>query len=309
MTNPNDTQKLPALSLVPQMPQRYSSLVRVEFGAATHVGKVRPNNEDSYIIFKTSRLFERLDTSLPEDQIPSTFDEAGYVMAVADGMGGTDGGQFASALAIQAAVAAILHSPQWTQRFDMSREEAIDGTIERGMGYFKAAHEAILRLAEGGGPGVNRMGTTLTASYSNGRDMFILHVGDSRAYLFRQGELQRLTRDHTLAQDLVESGAIRPEEASGHRLSHVLTRALSAQTTEVKTEMDALRLEDHDLILLCSDGLSGMLDDNKIREILRQPESPPELAQSLIEAALYAGGRDNITVVLGRYHLPPEPNG
>jgi protein phosphatase len=305
----DDTQQLPNVSLLPRMPQPYSSLVRVEFGSATHIGKVRKTNEDSYLVFRTSRRFDRLDCSLPGNQIPETFEEVGYVMAVADGMGGTEGGEVASALALRAAVAAVLEAPNWALKLDTRdlREEVVSDTIERGIGYFKAAHEAILRLAEAGGPGVNRMGTTLTATYSNGHELFIMHVGDSRAYLFRKGELRLLTRDHTLAQDLVEAGKLSPEEASHHRLSHVLTRALSAQSSEVKTEVGAIRLEDGDVILLCSDGLSGMVDAATLNRVLSRDRSPAELCQELIEAALEGGGRDNVTVVMGRYHLPPDP--
>ena len=309
MSRPEDTQQLPSFSRFPRMPQPYSSLVRVEFGSATHVGKVRRTNEDSYLVFRTSRRFDRLDCSLPDDQIPPSFEEDGYVMAVADGMGGTEGGEVASALALRAAVAAILKAPNWALKLDHleTREELIDQAIERGLGYFKAAHEAILRLAEGGGPSINRMGTTLTATYSNGHEMFVMHVGDSRAYLFRRGELRLLTRDHTLAQDLVEAGKLSPEEAAHHRLSHVLTRALSAQSTEVRTEVSAIRLEDGDLVLLCSDGLSGMVEPDRMAAILAYDRTPAELCQELIEAALEGGGRDNITVVIGRYHLPPDP--
>src|SRR5262245_58341395 len=165
-------------SLVPDMPRPFSSLVRVEFGAMTHVGKVRKNNEDSYLVHKTSRSWERVLTSLADGEIPERFEDVGYVMAVADGMGGTAGGEVASALALKAAVSAILNAPNWALKLDHpdGREEAVEKAIERGMGYFKAAHEAILRLAQGGGPRVDRMGTTLTATYSFGRDLFVLHV-------------------------------------------------------------------------------------------------------------------------------------
>jgi len=309
MNKLEDTQQLPALSFVPPIPQPYTSLVQVEFGSATHVGKVRQTNEDSFVIFSLSRHFENLQSNLPPEQIPALFREVSYVMAVADGMGGTEGGEVASALALRAAVTAILNAPSWTLRFDQLnfREQLIAQTLERGLGYFKAAHQAILRLAEGGGPMVNRMGTTLTATYSSGHDLFVMHIGDSRAYLFRNGQLHLLTRDHTLVQDLLEAGKISAEEAAHHRLGHVLTRALSAQSNEVKIEIGSLRLEDGDLILLCSDGLNSMVDAATIAATLAKPVPPPEMCQELIEAALQAGGRDNVTVVLGRYHLPADP--
>ncbi|MFQ3651089.1 MAG: protein phosphatase 2C domain-containing protein [Gemmataceae bacterium] len=305
----DETQQLPPLSLLPQMPQPYSSLVQVIFGSATHAGKIRKSNEDSYLVFRVSRRFERLECSLPGDQIPPLAEEVGFVMAVADGMGGTQGGEVASALALRAAVAAILEAPNWILKLDPAtgRENLIEHLLKRGVSYFKAAHDAILRLAEAGAPNVNRMGTTLTATYSNGHDLFIMHVGDSRAYLYRRGELRLLTRDHTLVQELLESGKITPEQATHHRLSHVLTRAISAQTSEIKIEIDTLRLEDGDQILLCTDGLSSMIEASTIAAILARQLTPPETCQELLESALQAGGRDNITVVIGRYHLPPDP--
>ncbi|MGL4552332.1 MAG: PP2C family protein-serine/threonine phosphatase [Gemmataceae bacterium] len=307
MSSPDDTIVLKR-SLIPDFPRPYSSLVRVEFGAMTHVGRVRKNNEDSYLVFKTGRAWERVLTSLKDGEVPERFDEVGYVMAVADGMGGTAGGEVASALALRAAVSAILNAPNWALKLDHPefREAAVEKAIERGMGYFKAAHEAILKQAQGGGPGVDRMGTTLTATYSFGRDLFILHVGDSRAYRHRAGELTRLTRDHTMAQDLVDSGALSEEEASGHRFSHILTRALSAQTESVKAEVGSVELRDGDVVLLCSDGLSGMVSDADIGRILGGGGSPARLCQELVDAALAAGGRDNITAVIARYQIPPD---
>lgn len=295
---------------IPEMPRPYSSLVRVELGALTHVGRVRSNNEDSYLVFTTGRTWERLLTSLPEGTIPERFNEVGYVMAVADGMGGTGGGEVASAMALRAAVAAILNSPNWALKLDhpASRDEAKDQAMARAAGYFRQAQDAISRLAQAG-PGMERMGTTLTASYSFGRDLFIMHVGDSRAYLFRGGRLSCLTRDHTIAQELVEAGEMSPQEASRHRLSHVLTRALSAQGSDVDTEIDHCQLADGDVVLLCSDGLTGMISDDEVRAILARGLPAQQACQALVNAALQAGGRDNVTVVMGRYSLPTEAGG
>lgn len=308
MISPDDTQILHKNPIMPEFPRPYSSLVRVEFAAQTHVGNIRKNNEDSYIVFQTGRTWERLMTSLPATDLPERYLEHGYVMAVADGMGGTAGGEVASSLALRAAVAAILNAPNWSLKLDNPdvREESVEKAIERGLGYFKAAHDAILKLAQSGGPGVNRMGTTLTATYSFGKDLFVMHVGDSRAYLYRGGNLRRLTRDHTMVQELVDAGAISEDEATGHRYSHILTRALSAQSEDLRTEVSGVSLEDNDLILLCSDGLSSMISDATISNILARTDTVTRACQELIDAALTAGGRDNVTVILGRYRLPPE---
>jgi serine/threonine protein phosphatase PrpC len=146
-------------------------------------------------------------------------------------------------------------------------------------------------------PAVAGMGTTLTAVSIIGTDVFIVHVGDCRAYLWRDGQLEQLTHDDTRAQELVELGLLLPEDARTHRLRHVLTNVIGGRPG-VDSTMVALRLLDGDRILLCSDGLYEPVPDPRIADVLARCPDPAQACQALVEAALDAGGPDNVTVLV-----------
>ena len=148
------------------------------------------------------------------------------------------------------------------------------------------------------------MGTTLTAAYSVGVDLFVIHLGDSRAYLYRKGELQRLTKDHTYAQAMADAGYIAPEEVRRHARRNTLTNYLGGRHGKFKADLRWLRLADGDRLLLCTDGLSDMVDDGSIARILREHDRPQDAAQALLDEALERGGKDNVTVVVARYEIP-----
>jgi protein phosphatase len=296
--------------LASELPKPFSSLVEVEFGAATHEGKVRPHNEDAYLVFKTGRSWERVMTSLPQGELPQRFDEAGYAMAVADGMGGHKAGDVASNMALRTAVAVILNMPQWALKLDnpLDRMKEIDRVMERARNVFRSAHRAINERALGD-PGLASMGTTMTSTYSFANDLFVIHVGDSRVYQYRRGELRQLTRDHTLAQEMADAGAMSQAEAQGHRLSHVLTRAIGGGNDEAEVEVDYHELEDGDVLLLCTDGLTNMVSERGIASILERHPGCQEACDALIQKALEAGGKDNVTAVMGRYRIPSKDPG
>jgi protein phosphatase len=148
------------------------------------------------------------------------------------------------------------------------------------------------------------MGTTMTLVYSVGVHLFLIHVGDSRAYLFRRGHLEQLTRDHTVAQALADAGHIRQEEVRKHSKRNTLTNYLGGHAGKIKADVRWLRLEDHDRILICSDGLTDMVDDPAISACLAAEEDSNRAAKQLLELALDRGGKDNITVVVARYAIP-----
>ncbi len=151
------------------------------------------------------------------------------------------------------------------------------------------------------------MGTTLTLAASLGTDLLVAHVGDSRAYLMREGRLQRLTHDQTLAQGMVDAGLITAEKAAKHTLRHVLTGVLSANGKTVPLEVAWFKLVDGDQVLVCSDGLTEMVTEAAITDALNQPGPAADICQTLVDLALKAGGRDNVTVVLARYRIPRIP--
>jgi protein phosphatase len=152
-------------------------------------------------------------------------------------------------------------------------------------------------------PSLFGMGTTMTLAVSHGADLLITHVGDSRAYLFRQDRLMPLTHDQTAVQELIDSGKILPEEAATHPLRNRLTGAISTRIDVVKAALCSLTLADGDWLLLCTDGLTEMVPEPIIAEVLQQNDTAAAACAALIQQALERGGKDNVTVVLARYHF------
>jgi protein phosphatase len=295
---------LPMLAVSAGQPASLSSRVRVEFGARSHVGRVRTNNEDAFLFFRTGRYLETCASSLPEGELLRRFEDTGYTMVVADGMGGHAAGEVASRTAIRSVVDSVLNAVKWALKLDHpeARAAEIQEAKARALEYVRRIDEEIRRRgrAEAGLAG---MGTTLTATYSFGRDLFHVHVGDSRAYLFRGGRLRRLTRDQTLAQAMADAGEISQEEVGRHRLRHVLTQALGTGSAS-RVDLGHRELLDGDRVLLCSDGLTDLVDDDRIAEVLAGHEGSEAACGALVERALENGGRDNVTVLVARYTIP-----
>jgi serine/threonine protein phosphatase PrpC len=296
--------ELPVMDPV-QPPRAFSSLVAIDFGAVTHVGNVRSNNEDAYIIYRTGRYWEKVKTSLEAGDLPDRSDEIGYGMAIADGMGGAAAGEVASTMAIRVLVSLILNAAKWALKLDNpeTREVEFQDVKERAEAYFQRVDDTLMQYTEAY-PRLKGMGTTLTGAYSFGNDLFILHIGDTRAYLYRQSNLKRLTHDQTMAQALADSGAIAQEEVSTHRLRHTLTSCLGGESRKIQMEIRHLRLVDGDRLLLCSDGLTDMVSETEIAEVMRGAEGSAEACTALVNLALQKGGNDNVTVVLARYSIP-----
>ena len=205
------------------------------------------------------------------------------VFVVADGMGGAQAGEVASSIAIEAFEHGLPDSGTPEERLAERVREANQQIYDRS----RAEH------------GREGMGTTLTAAYVDDAHLAIAHVGDSRAYLFRDGELTRLTQDHSLVDELVRQGKLTEEQAAEHPQRSIITRALGPEpNVEVDTWTYPVRAGD--VLLLCSDGLTSMVSEERIAEVLASAENLDDAGRRLIEAANEAGGRDNITVVLFR---------
>jgi protein phosphatase len=271
------------------------SNVEVQLAALTDRGKVRANNEDHYLALEFGRYLNCLHTNLPPADVPR-FDQKGYALLVADGMGGSAAGEVASRLAITTLIELALETPDWI----MGRDERLTEEVQRRTAdRIQQASDALVR--EGNRrPELAGMGTTMTIAISLGRDLLVAHVGDSRAYLHRRGYLLRLTRDHTLAQEMADAGAIPMSDVSTHRLRHVLTRSLG-EDRSVRTEFSRLTLQEGDRLLLCSDGLTDMVDDIEISRVLTQLPACTDACRVLTERALENGGRDNVTVLVADY--------
>ncbi len=274
-----------------------SQVARVDISALTHTGHVRANNEDNFFVAKATRALETILTSLPAGDVPERADEINHVMVVADGMGGHAAGEVASRLAISSLVGLALDIPDWIFRVDDEHapemeERAREIVQQVGSLVFERGREdAALR----------GMGSTLTCARSCGRDLWIIHVGDSRAYLLRAGRLERLTKDHTYAQMLVDAGQLSPDDVASSGLRHLLTNALGGSARQVYVDVDLLRLEDGDRLLLCSDGLTDCVNDETIAATIAGGAQASEVCHRLVQLALDGGGRDNVTVIVATF--------
>ena len=262
----------------------------------TDRGKVRVSNEDQFLVAQLSKAMRVWQTSLPEPKLQIGDDRA-HLFLVADGMGGAQAGERASALAVAAIEQFMLNSFKWF--FGSNSAEA-----QRVLGHFQAAFkDADARVLEEAAehPELTGMGTTVTMAFQLGAQLCILHAGDSRAYVYRDGELQQLTLDHTVTAEMVRSGSLRPEEASGHRLRHVITNVIGGNELGVNVECLALELRDGDRLLMCSDGLTEMVPDEAIAATLAAEPEPEAATKKLLAQANDAGGSDNITIVVARF--------
>jgi protein phosphatase len=278
--------------------------ISADVAAFSHVGNVREQNEDSYAVFRMGRFLERVASNIPEDALGSHREDSGWLMAVADGLGGHSAGEVASRTALTAFMQLILRSPRWALRLDdpATRESDITALFKRARSYLAGVHDA-LRARAASDAELEGMGTTLTTAYSVGNDLFVVHVGDSRAYLLRGGKLRRITRDHTLAQSYADQGLIPQAEVESHELGHVLTRAMGAGDSHPESEIHHLDLQHDDRVLLCSDGLTRCVPESDITSLLSAFSDSAGACRALVDRALALGGTDNITAVVARYRV------
>jgi len=280
-------------------PRSSSALVQVDVAALSHRGKVRRNNEDNFLVVRFGRFLETLATSLADGEVPRLFEDTGYSMVVADGMGGMAGGEVASRLAIIVLLNLVLETPDWIMGRDDSDAEEV---IRRAARRFGVVNEAILEQARHQ-PALWGMGTTMTMAASLGTDLIIAHVGDSPVFRLRGGKLLKLTRDHTVAQEMAEHGSARVQDVPA-RFRHLLTRAIGIRETGSEPDIRRIGLAGGDRLLLCTDGLTDMVDEAAIARELGRGASSAETCQCLVNLALEGGGKDNVTVVVARYEIP-----
>jgi protein phosphatase len=268
--------------------------VHARFGALTHPGLVRATNEDHYLVIERQRGRVVLLTNLPEGYLPPA-DDTAYLLAVSDGIGGESFGELASMMALRSGWEQVSSAIRWTW---VITDSEIANLKERVSLVFRQMHEELLERARQD-PQFAGMGTTLTVAYTVGPEAFIAHVGRSRAYLFHGGLLLRLTRDHTMAQDALDAGL----PVASRSWHHSLTNCLGGTGQPVRVEFHHFRLADGDQLLLCTDGLTDMISDEEITQILIQGVPTREGAQTLVDLALARGGRDNVTAILARYEM------
>jgi protein phosphatase len=281
-------------------PETGSARARVDLAARTHQGHVRSSNEDNYLVVSFGRFLKTLQTSLPADQVPGQAEEVGYALLVADGIGGNAGGEVASQLALSTLVSLVLHTPDWIISNEPHETEQV---MQRFADRFQRIQTALCARGSAD-PSLAGMGTTMTLACSLGATVILGQIGDSRAYLCRSGQLWQLTRDHTLVQSMVDAGQLTAEQAARHPWRHALTRSLSSRGRDVSGDFQRAGLADGDQLLLCTDGLTDMVDEDAILAVLQGAASADDACRALVAAALDRGGKDNVTVALARYRFP-----
>jgi len=248
---------------------------------ATDTGALRADNQDTFVIAD----LQSGDLSNPCSRAEIPLSARGILLLICDGMGGAAAGDLAARIAADTIKQKLVGAPTVAEHPDESLRSAVWG-----------ANGAILAVAKAHRE-TRGMGTTCTAAIVLPDRLFIAQVGDSRAYLLREGRLQLLTRDQTMADQLLESGALRPEDLGTFAYRHVLMQAVGTQST-IEPITSEVRLRHGDRILLCSDGLHGPVPDHEIARILAGAADISSAAHELIQAALAAGGPDNVTVVV-----------
>ncbi len=279
-------------------PASATQLTVTAFGV-TDKGKVRETNEDQFLIAELTKAMRIWQTSLvgPKVQVG---EERAHLFLVADGMGGHRAGERASALAVAAVEHFTLNSFKWF--FGAELNEA-----KKALAMFQSAlTSADVQIVEEGAdnPALRGMGTTLTMAFQLGVQLCIVHVGDSRAYLYREGELHQLTKDHTLVAELVRKGVVTADQAAEHHLRHVITNVIGGPDVGVKVEARALQIQAGDRLLLCSDGLTDAVTDDAIVATLDVEADVEAAAKELLAQAMAGLAKDNISLVVVNFNAP-----
>jgi protein phosphatase len=276
-----------------------SATVRADFAARTHRGRMMQENEDHHLVIRLGRHQETIFTSLSMRDVVRRFDEYSYFAVVADGIGGGGTGAAAARIAVSTLADLGRRFGKWNMRIDAQTAADI---MEQSEWFYRLTHEAVLtrRRAQ---IELARMATTLTGIYSAGTDMFVAHVGHSRCYLYRGGLLTQLTSDHTLQQHFLTSRHPASVGEANEDQRHVLTDVLGGRP-DPGVLVERFQLMNDDWILLCTNGLTDMVEDDVIAEVLASPRSPLDQCDLLIDLALASGGEDNVTAVLAHYTVP-----
>ena len=267
-----------------------------EFGAATHKGLCRTENQDHYVVARRRRVQELLLTDLPTDELVLPADES-HAMAVADGMGGVGRGDLASRLAIRTAWELAGRTTSWVMRLGDLNTRELEERIE---GFTHLMQQAFFDEF-GADPQFAESGTTWTCACFVSSFAVVANIGDSPCFLWRDGVMQQISTDHTVEQELASVG-VRPEIAA--KYAHVLTRCFGPHTRSARPDVHHVRLQPEDQLLVCTDGLTDMVPAEQIAACLDESSSAQIACDGLIELALAAGGKDNVTAVLARAKSP-----
>lgn len=265
----------------------------------THKGKVRPDNQDHFLLATVHPQVVVHGSSLPSvAQLPLRGPRFGTIALVADGVGGADAGSDAARVAAQSVARYVASTMKCYHAAAASDQEAFFAALREAA---LQAHDAV-RAEAAARPEVRRMATTLTLVFAVWPWMYVMQVGDSRCYVLQQGKLRQVTRDQTVAQNLVDEGAMSPATMERSPLRHVLASAIGAD--EAAPEVVRVDVAHRGtVVLLCSDGLTKHVSDAEIRDHLASMTSSEKVSRDLLQLALDRGGADNVTIVVGRAPL------
>lgn len=274
------------------------SSIRVETFGLTDQGVVRHENQDQFLIAELAREMRLQGSSLPlPPNATLTGDTLGHLLMVADGMGGHRAGNEASSLAVHFFLASILNKVRWHTLIQSGDDSQLVEDLKE---MLRQAHDLIVRKSTEE-KSLSGMGTTLTMAYIVWPKMVVLHAGDTRCYLLRDGKLQLLTRDHTLAEEMMRRGELDRNSGERSPWSNVLSNALGANAEMVHAEIAHVVLQPGDIVFLCSDGLNKHVTDERIAKELLLGSNVADAVNRLVRIAIEEGGSDNITAVAAKW--------
>lgn len=273
-------------------PQPPKTPVHVDAAGLTHTGKRRDENEDHFIIASFEKTMQLHDTNLADRTVLDRLQRPpARLFVVADGVGGKIGGEVASSITIETIAAYLGGVIGCYHRFDVDGEHAFLDHLSQAV---RQSHDRIKAEFPGG----RGAATTVTMVALVWPRAYLVHVGDSRAYYLRRGLLRQITRDQTMGEVMVDLGAISEDVARKRGLYNVLSSAVGG---DLSPEVGLIDLEPDDVLLLCTDGLTTHVPDDRIAEVLGRSSTTALAGRALVDAALEGGGTDNITVVVARF--------
>ena len=267
----------------------------------TDQGRIRTSNEDCFVIAELARTLYVHHTNLPQSKATYSC-HRGHVLLVADGVGGNLAGEVASGLCVKTIEDFLLNTLKRFSNLQAGEEQNALREMQNAL--FQADSRIFEETAKH--PEWCGMGTTLTMAFAVDWRLFVAHAGDSRCYLMSGGNLQRLTHDHTVTAEMVRQGILPAEKEAHHPYRHIVTNILGGSERGVRVELHSLNLHAADLLLLCSDGLTEMVAEERIAAILSEEVEPQRACDRLVAEANECGGKDNITVIVARVQGEPH---
>ena len=287
----------PALAAAKYFVHAAADDLAYEFGAASHIGLRRSENQDHYLVLRRTRTQQLLYTNVPTDELNLPTDET-HAMAVADGMGGQGSGGLASEIAIRTAWDLAGRAISWVMKLEDLESAELTERIE---GFVYLMQQAFVKEFQVN-PQFGDSGTTFKAAYFVSAFAAITQIGDSPSFIWRDGTMRRVATDHTIEQEFITAG-VAPEIAG--KFSHMLTRCLGHDSHNTRPDIHFVRLKPGDQVLICTDGLTDMVSDTRIAECIDNAKAAQSACDALIQLALDAGGRDNVTATLARAKARP----